>query len=244
MLSLAGRKVLVTRTWDDSVSLVSRLERAGAEAVVLPCISVEPFEDDSTRARLVAAFKRATWVAFTSRRGVEVVRCLDVEISPETGIAVVGRRTEKRAVSCFGRCDLIAAEGTGGSLGRDLVHAATRIGAVGSTVVVVPGAETGRRDLESELAKAGIEVVEVSVYRTLPVEIVAEPVDLAEMGIDTVILASPSAAVGLLNQARVPHDMRIVTIGPTTSEAVRKAGLTVAAEASTPSAEALFEVIR
>lgn len=244
MLSLAGRKVLVTRSSDDAGSLVSRLESAGAEAVVLPCISIEKFEDGTTRARLVDALRRATWVAFTSRTGAETLKNMGVEIPHGTGIAVVGRGTEKRVVNYFGRCDLVATGGTGGSLGRELVAAAAQAGEVDGTIVVVPGAETGKHDLELELARGGIEVVGISVYRTTPVRVSSPLVDLDEMGIDTVILASPSATVGLLNQALVPDGMRIVTIGPTTSEAVRKAGLTVAAEAATPSVDALLEVVR
>ena len=58
-----------------------------------------------------------------------------------------------------------------------------------------------------------------------------------------ILVASPSAVEGLLNQADVPEQSAIVTIGPVTSEAVRAAGLTVAAEAARPSLDGLLEMI-
>ena len=109
----------------------------------------------------------------------------------------------------------------------------------------MPGAEAGRKDLESELANAEIEFIDIPVYRTHPVDAPEVLLDLTDLGVDTVILASPSAVTGLLNQTRcIPENIKIVTIGPSTSEAVRDAGLTVAAEAAAPSVEALLEVIR
>ena len=46
-------------------------------------------------------------------------------------------------------------------------------------------------------------------------------------------LASPSALEGLRAQRRVPADLPLVALGPTTAAAVRAAGLRLAAEAPT-----------
>jgi uroporphyrinogen-III synthase len=100
------------------------------------------------------------------------------------------------------------------------------------------------RDLESTLAAGGIKAERIAVYRTVPAPYGSAKLDLSAVGIDTVILASPTAATGLLNQAIVSRDTRIVTIGPTTSDAVRSKGFVVAAQAAHPSEDAIIEALQ
>ncbi len=244
MLNLSGRRVLITRASDDAALLARELENAGAEAVVFPCISIEFFVDDITRARVAGALKDANWVAFSSRRGVDAIVNLEVAVPADSAIAAVGESTRLRALEAFGRCDLVASGGTGKSLGEDLVESVAQQGQDATTTVVVPGAEAGKGDLEAELNAAGIGVNKVVVYRTLPIEPTTIRVNLNDLGVDTVILASPSATKGLLNQVKVPEETRIITIGPTTSESVQHAGLSVFAQATTPSMEAILEVVQ
>jgi uroporphyrinogen-III synthase len=56
-------------------------------------------------------------------------------------------------------------------------------------------------------------------------------VSVSDLDVDLILLASPSAVEGLLNQVRVEADTRLLSIGPTTSTAIRAAGLEVFAEA-------------
>jgi uroporphyrinogen-III synthase len=247
MLDLSGRRVLVTLAREDSRLLVNRLESAGAEAVLFPCISVETLDGDFTRHHLGRALAQATWVAFSSRRGVEAVAQMGGKICQRTRIAAVGPGTEARAREHFGRCELVSSEGTGRSLGRDLARTIAEAGnmteSLAGAVVVIPRAESGRRDRELALIDVNIKTVSVPVYRTMVAKISDEILDLDSLGVDTVVLASPSATAGLLNQAHVPKNVKVVTIGPTTSQAVQEAGLTVSAEATEPSVDALLKAL-
>jgi uroporphyrinogen-III synthase len=58
---------------------------------------------------------------------------------------------------------------------------------------------------------------------------------------DLAVLSSPSAARAL---AALDCDMPVVVVGPQTSAAARRAGLSVAAEARAPSVEALVDAVR
>jgi uroporphyrinogen-III synthase len=94
------------------------------------------------------------------------------------------------------------------------------------------------------LALAGARVTRVNVYRTLPAPPVSPRRDLEQEGIDDVLLASPSAVTGLLNQARVGTTTRCFTIGPTTSAAAISAGLVVTGESATPDLDGLMEAMQ
>ncbi|HVP71675.1 MAG TPA: uroporphyrinogen-III synthase [Gemmatimonadaceae bacterium] len=69
------------------------------------------------------------------------------------------------------------------------------------------------------------------------------PDDLADEGIDAVLLASPTAAEGLVNRAIVGPDVDVITIGPTTSAAAAAVGLTVRAEARRPDLAGMLEAM-
>ncbi len=64
---------------------------------------------------------------------------------------------------------------------------------------------------------------------------------MSTLGADNVLLASPSAVTGLMNQVDLDIPVNIFTIGPSTSAAARANGLVVTAEAATPSLHGLLE---
>ena len=66
---------------------------------------------------------------------------------------------------------------------------------------------------------------------------------VSQLGVNTVLLASPSAVTGLVSQVAFDVPIEVFTIGPSTSSRARTAGLTVAAEADTPSLEGLMEAM-
>ena len=67
--------------------------------------------------------------------------------------------------------------------------------------------------------------------------------DLEASGVNIILFASPSAVEGFTRQANIPPDAKVISIGPTTSQAVRAAGLEVAAEAQSPDLDGLLEAI-
>ena len=159
-------------------------------------------------------------------------------------IAAVGPLTGAACVDQLGRIDLIPATASGRALATALAGwllAAQDEG--GPQRVVAPGSDRALPQLEPLLEPHGIEVIRIPVYRTVPAPPVAAKSDLAALGIEVILLASPSAGEGLLNQADLPPDVVIVTIGPTTSAAAREAKLAVAGEADEQSIEGLLEAI-
>lgn len=240
MTDFRGRTILITRTPDEARPWADAFESLGARCVIFPCVRTISIDTDETRGALARAVADAGWMAFTSRRGVQAAADLLTEALPaHMRIAAVGPRTAAEARERFARCDLVS-DGTGRALGEALADA---VAGDRRWHVVLPIADRGRPDVENVLRPLGIHVDRIAVYRTEPAPEEVPPQDLSALGIDTVLLASPSAVTGLLHRATVSSDIRIVTIGPTTTEAARAAGLAVSGEAARPNFEALVNAI-
>lgn len=240
---LTGRRVLVTRALEDSRTWAERLAALGAEPVLLPCIHSEALDDAATRARLGAALADADWLCVMSPHGAEAVARLAGALPPALRVAVVGEATGVSARASLGRANVVARGGTSRALGEELLRGALAA-APGPQRVVVAGAVGGRTDADDTLADGGAVVTRVDVYRTVPASVAPSRRDLGAERITDVLLASPSAVHGLLNQALVPPTVRVFTIGPTTSAAVRAAGLSVSGEAASPDLDSLVEVMQ
>lgn len=241
---LAGRTVLVTRAAEDAERWAGRLVELGARAVVMPCLDCEWIADAGTAGRLRSAIASADWLLVASRRGAEAVaRLLEGRLPARIRVAALGPASAAAARESLGRVDLVADEPASRGLGRALVEHERRSGGTRVVRAVVAGAAGGREEAEAELVAGGIEVTRVAVYRTVPTAPVGAKRDLIAEGVDSILLASPSAVTGLLNRALPPRAARVITIGPTTSAAARAAGLTVAAEARRPDLESMLEAI-
>lgn len=236
--SIAGRRILVTRAREDSEVWAQRLAALGAHPVVLPCLVTEPIDDVATADTLRIALSEAQWLLVTSpRAATAIARLLVAALEPQVRIAVIGPATAEACMAVFGRVDLVAPHATSAALGEAVGRAES------TTRVVVAGALGGRDEAEVELRARGVAVTRVNVYRTRPAPSVERRENLSDVGIDDVLLASPSAVTGLLNTALVPPSARVITIGPTTSGAAIAAGLRVFAEAREPTLDGMIEVL-
>ncbi len=109
--------------------------------------------------------------------------------------------------------------------------------------VVAALAATARDTLERTLRDAGADCTRFDVYRTVAAAPARPKRSYAALGVDAALLASPSAVQGFANQVALDAAARLVTIGPSTSAAVRALGLEVAAEADSPSLEGMLAAL-
>jgi uroporphyrinogen-III synthase len=238
MPGLEGRTMILTRSTEDSGEWASELEARGAFPIVFPCITTETYDDPELAGRITAALATADWLIFTSRRGVDALADLVGTDLPATlRLAGVGEATAARIGERFGRSAL-AGPGTAQGLASELgQHESIRAGA--SCVLAL--AENAGDTLENTLCEAGAAVSRFSVYRTRPAEPVEPRQPLSTLGSDTVIFASPSAVTGFDNQVAVDIAGLFVTIGPSTSAAVKARHWDVAAEAKEQSLAGIIE---
>ena len=235
------RRVLLTRSEEDSADWAARFAQRGGEAVALPCIRCEPLATPARKAELAAALPQADWLVFTSRRGVEGFMALEPPSpSARCRIAAVGATTAEAAAAALGRVDLVGG-GTAVALAATLLD-------VGDLErrrrVLLALAENAPDTLEEALTEAGAECTRLDVYRTVPAPPAEPRRPLSALRVDNVVLASPSAVTGFVQQVDVDVPVAVYTIGPSTTAAARRAGLAVTAEAPEPSFEGILEAMQ
>jgi uroporphyrinogen-III synthase len=207
-------RVVVTRPAGQAAPLAEALRAAGFDVVCCPLIEIEAIDDDPIE---VGGYD---WVVVTSANGAaELGRR---RVGDPKQIAAIGESTAAALRSHGLRVDFVPRESTQDGLVAEFPRPAGR--------VLFVGAEGARGLISSEL---GAEFR--PVYRTRELHPDAPPQG------DLAVLSSPSAARAL---AALDCDMPVVVVGPQTSAAARRAGLSVAAEARAPSVEALVDAVR
>ena len=216
---LFGRKVVVTRSREQSQDLLRQLESLGAEVVPFSTIRIR-----SVRVRPIQ-IRGYTHVAFTSRTAVELFfRNLDGDARALAGTTVcaVGDQTARALADHGVEPDLVAAEFTSRSLARELAGRGVR-----GAHVFHPGADRMNPDFEKLLRKSGARVTNLVLYRIDKVE----PDNVAAVGDADWILFASSQTVRNFVDAVNGHPIRarVACIGPLTARTARKFGFKVAA---------------
>jgi uroporphyrinogen-III synthase len=246
---LAGRRIVVTRAERQSGGLRERLERQGAEVLLLPTIETAPPDSYAPLDEALRDAKRFAWLVVTSANAVRVIgerlREFAVPIASLTHLrcAAVGPSTAE-ALGALGLTVEVVPERYVGDALADALKDRVR----GQRVLLVRAAVA--RDVVPEaLQAAGAAITVVDAYRTVvPADAAerAKSIFGAELLPDAVVFTSGSTVMHLLEVLRdagleLPRQVVCVSIGPVTSAALRDAEFAVAAEAQTASLDALVD---
>ncbi len=231
-------RVVVTRPAVQAEGLIDALEGMGVTVVALPLIATEPITASADISDACAHLDRYDVVIVTSVNGVE---CLVERLAESGAVIPEGTRvcavgdTTARAASRLGlRIDMVPTRASGAAIVEALGPS------ISGARVLCARARDARPELPQGLRSAGAHVDDVAFYVTVDVTPSPDDVD-ATFPADVVVLTAPSAvrnALRTIGRERLSAT-RIVTIGPTTSAAVRDAGLGVAAEAEDQSVDGL-----
>lgn len=254
---LFRKRVVVTRTREQASELAERLRELGAEAVELPTIEIQRLESPALR----SAVRRAAdwdWVFFASPWAVDVFLDAvmrgrgDVRALAKARFGVIGPATAARLTARGLHADLMPEPHTAREFARRISNSRFEIS---DRKVLLPRSRIGRDEIETALRKAGAQVQPVEVYRNVTPRLTWEIEALERIGADVVTFTSSSTAVhfaALLKNRRLISPAtrtmlgrcRFVSIGPSTSEAMRWAGLKVHAEARPHTMDGLLRAVR
>lgn len=233
-------RIVLTRSAEDCESWAASLHEHGFETVSLPCIETENYRSPALCTALRDALAEADWLVLTSQRGATALaELLDRPIPEHLRVAVVGTATAQRARKLLGRTDLVARVSTAAGLATELAEHLKS----SQMKIVLALAENAGDVLTDTLTQAGQLCQRFDIYRTIPAAARNNRRTLTEIGGQTVFLASPGAVVGFVNQVDVDDGARLVSIGPSTTAAIERAGLTVHAQAATPSLTGMLAAI-
>jgi uroporphyrinogen III methyltransferase / synthase len=239
---LFGKRVIVTRAREQASELKRLLEEAGAQVLQFPTIEIaEPESWESLDRAIQTPYD---WLVFTSTNGVaSFFRRLfalgkDVRSLAATKVAAVGQATAEDLRGRGINPDVVPERFISTELLPLLAQDQHGI----RTAVI--RAEEGREELIAELRRRGGEVDLAVAYRTVAV---AHGLDelrelIAADRIDVVTFTSASTVDNFF--AKTTHGRaRLASIGPATSEAIRRHGHTPDIEAANATIEALRDAI-
>lgn len=260
---LLGRRILVTRPRHQASAMVARLEELGAVVSLLPTVEIREPDDWSPVDRALAQLSSYQWLAFTSANGVEAfVRRLrhtgrDLRALGSVRLAVIGPATADALRRYHLEPDLIPSPYDSESLASALLPH------VAGQRVLLARADRGRDVLREHLSKVA-EVEQIAVYSQVDaIDANDEALQTLRRGeIDFITLTSSNIARSLLRPLTQPSPppggegwgegvaeriylgaVRLVSISPITSAAIRELGLPVAAEAREYTAEGVVQAI-
>lgn len=241
---LTGRRILLTRAkQEDAIARALRL--AGAQVDTLALTVSTPLDSarlDAARDRL--AHSAYAWVVFSSWRAVRaVVSCLPRARSRGTRIAAVGEATARWVVDHAG----VSADLTGTGSAAALLEFFPAPSS-GERSVLVPRSALAPDTLPDGLRALGWSVEAVDAYTTTPAGVGDIDADIAgnfRAGhYDAAVLTASSQARALPPLLGLPPpSTRVVTIGAPTAATARGQGIAVAAQASSPTPDAIVRAL-
>jgi uroporphyrinogen III methyltransferase/synthase len=234
---LFGKRVVVTRAREQASELKRLFEESGATVIQFPTIEIAPPESFDSLDRAID--ERFDWLVFTSVNGVSTfferlfAKGKDVRALSGTRIACVGETT---AAS-------LRARGIAPDVVPDKFMSTVLIPHFSEEqnnvrIAVIRAAE-GRDEFIEEMRRRGAEVHLAVAYRTIPVAANADELH----DIDAVTFTSASTVDNFFAMSRSIEGALLASIGPTTSDALRKHGLAPDIEASTASIQALHDAV-
>ncbi len=234
---LFGRRIVVTRTRKQASALSAKLRILGADVYELPTIRVEPPESLLEFGELVRDAFQYEWLIFTSVNGVDAFFEMfyrlydDARSIGNVKIAAIGPATAQRIKSFHLSVDLQPDE----FVAEAIIDGLLKFGSVENLKFLVVRALGAREVLPKRLMELGAIVDEATAYRTVPETNDASGAleRFKAEGADLVTFTSSSTVENFLAlKLPWPAGIKTASIGPITSETMRKNGLTVDVEAA------------
>ncbi len=253
---LFGRRIVVTRSKEQSKALVDALEALGAETIEAPTFRIAPPEDPEAVERAAASVDSYTWVIFESANAV--TRFLsaqshgprDVRAFGGVGLCAMGLSSAEELLKYGLKADVVMAESGNESLGDRLAER----GPLEGQRVLVVRPDHVRDAVGEDLRRRGATVTDLVAYRTSSAtpdspEVQALYRLMLDGGIDAVTFSSPTAVrrltdlLGTEQAADLLNTTVVAAIGPVTAAAAHEVGIHTAIVADTFTIDGLVDAL-
>lgn len=228
---LFGKRIVITRTREQASKLRSALYENGAEVIEIPTIEVSPIKNERVE-EVLKRLRDFDWLVFTSENGIRFFfealfeAGLDVRALGGLKIAVIGPATFSALEKWGLKADLMPENNF---TQEGLSEAFKKIEVSGKRILLIR-AKTAREVLPQSLKKEGAEVEILPVYETLKPEDSLKLLKKAlSEGVDAITFTSSSTVENFFELMKegglsLPKEVVLASIGPITSETLRKYG--------------------
>jgi uroporphyrinogen-III synthase len=236
MNSLRGKILAITRSRGDASEFLRLVSDEGGTGIPLPTIEIVPRFDAAGKLLEMLRSKRYEYCAFMSPQAVGIVfNITDVEevkgALATTSIVAVGPETRAKLEGFGLDVDLVPSEYSS----KGLVRMLAGMNPSGKRIIVPRSAAAGDY-AASSLRSLGMEVDEVSLYAVRTAKVSEEWkkfVELLHKGkVSAIIFTSASSVAsffeilgGMDNVVELNNATQVVSIGPFTTEALKKRGV-------------------
>lgn len=249
---LFGKTIVVARDKNGNAEFAARIIAAGGNPFEFDTIKIEPLTKSNEFLKALAEISKYDWTIFTSANGVsvffEAVKNIggDSRVFGSAKIAAIGRETAGKLAEFGIKADFVPSDFTSAQLAKQL---AASVNLKGKKMLLLRS-QIGTSEIVDNLRKTGADVADVAVYTSVTAQ--GDSRGLIEKlnagKIDWLTFCSPSSVRGFFEQT--PPDVvksgkvKIVSIGPVTSEQIKKSGVKIDLEASVHTIDGLLDELK
>ena len=247
---LFGKKIIVTRAREQASSLVEILEEEGAHVIEFPVIEIVEPEDYSQLDEAIANIKRYDWIIFTSVNGVKFFlnrlkfHKKDVRVLDGIKICAIGPKTAKMFENFGIYPDFIPEK----YQAEYIIEGLQKIG-IKDKRFLLPRAKVAREILPKKIRELGGIIDVITVYETkMPDTNKSEVIELLKNEkIDYITFTSSSTVKNFIEmidgKIEILKNVKLVSIGPITSDTIRSFNLEPSIEAEKYTIEGIKQAI-
>jgi uroporphyrinogen III methyltransferase / synthase len=238
---LSGQKIVVTRRTGQAGTFAKRLAELGADVLEVPTIRITLPTEHHAIVDCLLELNAYDWLVFTSANGVTAFfdlffkRFHDMRDIGGARIAAVGPATAARLRGLHLQVDLMPEAATA----KKLAEAFAKFETIENLKMCLLRAEVANRELPAALEELGAIVDDVAIYKTVPEteDPAGASARLLAEGADWVTFTSSSTVEHFHARFYLPKlvrkfpKLKIASIGPETSKAIRALKLEPAFEA-------------
>jgi uroporphyrinogen III methyltransferase/synthase len=250
---LSGQRIVVTRRTGQAGKFAQRLAELGADVLQVPTIRITtPTEKDAIVDALLE-LNAYDWLVFTSANGVTAFfdiffrRFQDMRDIGGARIAAVGPATAAKLRELHLQVDLMPEE----AIGTKIAEAFEKFETIENLKMCLLRAEVANRELPDALEELGAIVDDIAIYKTVAEteDATGAGTDLLEHGADWVTFTSSSTVEHFHVRFDLPNllkkfpQLKIASIGPETSKAIRALKLEPVLEAKQHTTDGLIDAL-
>jgi hydroxymethylbilane synthase len=243
---IRARALLDTRPELD-VRLRAAVEELGFRHIHVPAIAIAAAPADRGLERARSQLATYDWVVVTSRRGVEALLAGGAKVGPRTRWAAVGNTTAEALRRHGVEVACVPAAATAAAIPAAMAE----VDAVKGKRVLLARADAADPGLPRRLDEMGAQVDDVVAYRTSTAPAGSRGAlasALEDPQLEAVVFASGSAVKGLVELAGGGaadlRRLKVITIGPKTTDAARHHGFVITKESDTRDSAGLAAALR
>jgi uroporphyrinogen III methyltransferase/synthase len=239
---LLGKKVIITRTQAQASKLRKKLETLGAVVIEYPTIEIKPLIHESMVTTAIQSLKRYHWVIFTSANAVslffEKLKDLGDDLRALAGVKIgaIGPVTRQEIEKFNLRVDYSPSEFVAEKFVEEFPEN------VKGLSILIPRAKVAREIIPETMTKLGAKVQILPLYETIrPVKPLSEDEDIKDA--HWITFTSSSTVENFLEMEKLPKNIKIASIGPVTTDALKAHGVTPTAEAKPYNLDGLVQAM-